>query len=375
MVIAMIALQGRIDSLIEEAVAAGTCSGATVSVWHRGAEVVSASAGHLSNEREEECSVDTWFDLASLTKYFSAITIHVLVERGLLGYDQPIAVHLDGFRGDEQRERVTLRHLLTHTSGIPDIYPAWEPALMAWLAEHPETDTVGAWPVPNRDALREEFERLPLVAEPGTQFIYSCVGYNTAMLLAEKATRRPWFELVSDLTLRPLGVEIDYHAPTPPAATEIDHVHRRGVIQGHVHDEFSWALGGHGANAGLFGTAYAVASAFDRLRRDDLPCLAEALWENQIPRILGRELCDPEEAPWGHSMGLRIGQVNFMGSTVARGHTGFTGTSCWTEHESELTVALLTNRVHPTRDGDIAHNLRLAVASAAREGLARPVAS
>ncbi|MGJ6981377.1 serine hydrolase domain-containing protein [Aestuariimicrobium soli] len=364
-----------LETTLSKAVADRICSGATCVVV-RDQEVlgtaavgtlvsVNADGSRVRSDQLEPVTDSSWFDLASITKVVSAITLHTLVERGQLGYDEPVATHLPGYRGDADRERVTLRHLLTHTSGLPDIYTDWERRINGWIAGNPGR-WVSEWPLDDRREIVAQIESMPLVAAPQTVWRYSCVGYNTAMLVAERETGQRWADLVQHLVLDPMGLtEISFTPGAEVAATEIDAAHARGVIRGIVHDEFSWALGGRSANAGLFGTARAVARLGEAIRLDQLPCSRDGLWLNEMPHLLGRPVCDPDEAPWGHSMGLRIGQASWMShpdvgergdlpegtAAESRGHTGFTGTSVFTDEGARLTVALMTNRVHPTREG------------------------
>lgn len=368
-------LEIELAALLDAALAEGLASAASVAVLHEGRVVAEVGGGWLAShddaghpiEPADRATADasTWFDLASITKLYSAITLHTLIGQGALTLDQPVASLLPGWRGDPDRERVLLSHLLTHTSGLPDIYPGWQAPLQSWVRSHPGQKVI-AWPVDDVAGRRAELEAMPLAAAPQTRYSYSCVGFNTAMLLAEASTERPWAELVSSLVLGPLGVAVDFTPHGPVAATEVEPELGRGAISGQVHDEFSWALGGRCANAGLFGTARGVAATVDRLRNDTLPSASAPLWDNQIPRLLGRDLCDPVDSPWGHSLGLRIGQQSWMSELGgrARGHTGFTGTSVFTDREAGLTVALMTNRVHPTRDSADTNPLRAAVARA-----------
>ncbi|WP_022910809.1 serine hydrolase domain-containing protein [Aestuariimicrobium kwangyangense] len=387
----MPSLAQSLSSVLAAAVEAETCSGATCVVVHDGTVVASSAQGTLASvncdgsrvrsDQLEPVTDSSWFDLASITKVVSAITLHTVVERGHLGYDEPLATHLEGYRGDPDRERVTLRHLLTHTSGLPDIFPDWERRILGWVAANPGR-WLRDWPLDDRRELRAQVERLPLLSPPQKVWRYSCVGYNTAMLLAERATGQRWADLVQHLVLDPLGLgEIAFAPPSGAddgrqvAATEVDTTHARGLVRGVVHDEFSWALGGRCANAGLFGTARAVAALAEAIRLDQLPCSRDGLWLNEMPALLGRAVCDPDEAPWGHSMGLRIGQLSWMWHPElgevgrrARGHTGFTGTSVFTDDQSRLTVSLMTNRVHPTREGaDAITPLRSEVARLAHQ--------
>lgn len=376
-------LSQRIADRVNESLAAGIGSGAVVQVRHGGRVVTDYSAGvllsydgtgsRLPEGDQPAVHPDTWFDLASLTKVVSTMTLLTLVRRGELALDAPIGEHLPTYQGSEDPRRgdVTLRHLLTHTSGLPAVWGGWRDPLTAYLRAHPDQLLAG-WPADDRAALIASLLAVELEHRPGSHWEYSCVGYNTAMLLAEAATSLNWPELVHQCVLEPLSLvgQMAFGAdPSHCAATEVEPHLGRGVVWGQVHDESSWSLGGACANAGLFGSAAAVAVLGEVIRTGHTPegephFDPELMWANALPAILGRELADPVESPWGHSLGLRIGQVAWMGAhgRHSRGHTGFTGTSVQIDRDEAVTIVVLTNRVHPTRDGDPGHRLRAAVA-------------
>lgn len=350
-------LQEAASERLELAIANQWCSAASVVVLHEGRTLARHGVGTLARIGDdgkpvadpEPADVSTWFDLASVTKVFSAVTLLTLVERGELGLDGPISAHLPSFR-DGDRDRVTLRMLLSHTAGLPAVWEGWR-----WRAGE------------SRDELLADVLSIPLVRAPGSDWEYSCLGYNTAMALAEQVTGRAWPELVGSLVLAPLGLadHIAFIPAGPVAATEYQPELGRGVVQGIVHDEAAWSLGGACANAGLFGTADGLARFGELMRLDQLACSTQLLFENALPGILGRELATPEEPPsWGHSLGLRIGQA-WMHSPHARGHTGFTGTSLMVDRELGLVVVVLANKVHPRRSEEQVHRLREEIADLA----------
>lgn len=375
-------LTDELVALLQAGLGQGLASAASAVVMVDGELVAEVGGGALAshgddrsplpNSQQVPAGPDTWFDLASITKLYSAITLHSLVDRRVLDHDQPVAELLPGWATDAPRRQVTLRHLMTHTSGLPDIYPGWHTPLQGWLSTHPG-QRLTDWPVDDQAARRAELERTALVYPPGAGWLYSCVGYNTAMLVAEAATGMRWADLVEQAVLQPLAEQVAWQPQGPVAATEVEPELGRGAIAGQVHDEFSWALGGRCANAGLFGTARGVAATLDLVRTNGLGFSSAPLWDNQIPALLGRDLCDLFQARWGHSMGLRIGQESWMSElgSQARGHTGFTGTSVFTDAEAGLTVALMTNRVHPSRDSADTNPLRAAVARAGYAAAAR----
>ncbi|WP_247828195.1 serine hydrolase domain-containing protein [Arthrobacter antioxidans] len=314
----------------------------------------------LSANERVTAQAETVYDLASVTKVVSALTLLALVGEGVLDLDRPIGAHLPSFRVGE-RSSITLRHLLTHTSGLPGTWDGWR--------------TVPARP--GRDALLADILSLPLAATPGTAFAYSCVGFTVAMALAEEATGQPWPELVTAKVLDPLAA-LDPRAASLTfgpdrsacAATELQVVpvcgSVRGMVRGEVHDETAWALGGAVANAGLFGTASAVLALGTVLRDRAEALVPEALavelWQDQLPRILGSH----RGPGFGHGLGLRIGQREWMGAhgRTARGHNGFAGTSLLMDRDRGVVVVLLTNRVHPSREHNAMAGFRSALADA-----------
>jgi CubicO group peptidase (beta-lactamase class C family) len=157
-------------------------------------------------------------------------------------------------------------------------------------------------------------------------------------------------------------------------ATEYQPALARGTVRGTVHDEASWSLGGTAGNAGLFATLGDVARFTEAIRRGEDERTGVWMWDDQLPGILPP---DAERPPHGASLGLRIGETAWMGASGAdcRGHTGFTGTSLQIDRGRGVTVVLLTNRVHPTRDGGSAHPLRAAVAAVAEAALAAAAGS
>ncbi len=303
------------------------------------------SFGALTYEPDaREATVDTIFDLASLTKVIATTTLVMrAVDDGMLTLDDHVRQRLPEWQGAD-RQAVTVRELLGHSSGLPAYLPFFR-------------DHTG----------RVEFEpaicHTPLEYSPGTQSIYSDLGFILLGFLLEDAGPRAagrfdpattfaarFKRIATFITPEPLAF-----SPTRPwrersAPTEVDPWRGRLLI-GEVHDENTWALGGAAGHAGLFGTASAV-GAFARaalrtlagqnllaqpatfrefIRRTPVPGSSRALgWDTMLPTS---------------SCGTHM-------SESAIGHTGFTGTSLWIDWERDLYVVLLTNRVHPTRENN-----------------------
>ena len=339
-------LRHELQRLLNQAVKEGVAPAASCAVVLQGKELPVITAG--------DCGSATLFDLASVTKLFTAVTALALVGDGRLQLDAPVGRHLRAYsRG--QKSAVTLRHLLTHTSGLPSEWRGWDAALSSRRGF-------------DRPALIADLLAMDLEAAPGTRFEYSCAGFNTVMVLAEHITQRPWEQLVRERVLYQLPTHgitgkprIDHSAPT-----EFQPALGRGLVRGIVHDEAAWSLGGLSGNAGMFATADGLrvfgSALLHGLPGILSPALAGEMWRSQLPEVLGANF-NPENPGFGHGLGLRINQQPWMGDggAQARGHAGFTGTSLLVDKERQIVVALLSNRVSPSRDGDDATGLRKAV--------------
>ena len=266
---------------------------------------------------------DTIFDLASITKLFTTVVVLSLVDRRALDLDAPI--------GD-----LTLRQLLTHTAGLPPEEPA----------------THGATPERARALVRAVRPEVP----PGTVHRYSDLGPVLAGWVAEAVAGEPLDALVRRYVTGPLGLVDTGYRPDPVT------YHRIAPTEygtGAVHDEMAAALGGVAGHAGVFATAADLARFGEALRTGALlsPASTAELRRDQVPDL-------PIEG-YRQGLGARLDAPSFMGPLRGFGHSGFTGTSIVVDPERELTVVLLTNRVHPRRDGPSVEPVRRAVSELA----------
>lgn len=325
--------------------------GHVVAAAHAGAaELFTPAGGLLAHPRG--LGPGEVFDLASLTKVLVAVTALTQVRSGVIGLDDPVARHLPAFTGDGRGD-VLVRHLLIHTSGLPAMFEQWDiPA--------------------DRD------ERVAIVLAQrlqnpaGRVHTYSCVGYQVLGLLLEQATGQPLPELLAREVTGPLGmVDTGYHPAEPDRAvpTEYQYDPARGLVRGQVHDEAAWVLGGAG-NAGVFATAADVLTFAEAIRTATGPI------DEAIRDLLSTDLLDARQrsaAGFGQAVGLRVGDASFMGADAdgLLGHTGFTGTSLVIDPARELSVVLLTNRVHPYRSVFTVMGLRRAVMELAQSWVDR----
>jgi uncharacterized protein YbbC (DUF1343 family)/CubicO group peptidase (beta-lactamase class C family)/beta-glucosidase-like glycosyl hydrolase len=354
----------EVDRLLEEFVAAGAFPGAVVAVGKSGKLVHLRAFGRHSYDAEAPAvTVDTRYDLASLTKVIATTTAAmILVDSGRLDLDAPVQAFLPRFVGPG-KELVTVRHLLTHSSGID------------WWA--PLYEQVGDLaPEAAHAAALEIIQAKPLVAAPGEKTLYSDLGILLLGEIIERVTAEPFESYVSRRVLRPLGMTKTGYRPAPEilaevAPTELDSTWRHRPVHGEVHDENAASLGGVAPHAGLFGTAPDLARFAQMLlnggvleHRRLVSRAAVDLFTRRAEVVEGssRALGWDTKSPTGSSAGSLFSDRSF-------GHTGFTGTSIWIDPERDLFVILLTNRVHPTRDNIQIRQVRPAIADAVVRGL------
>lgn len=267
------------------------------------------------------------WDLASVTKPVVGIVVAALAERGLLSFDDPLPRHLPSYAGGD-KSAITVRQLLTHTSGLPGGTPLWR--------THQ-----------TREALLEAIRTGPLRSAPGTRVEYSSQGFVLLGLIASAASGRPLDELVAEFVCRPAGLDATTFGPVPDAVATEECPWRGRVVCGEVHDENAVVLGGICGHAGLFSTLGDIERLGQVLAGGAAELLAPASHKAMIT-------C--HTASLGLRRGLAWQGLDVPGSPVgtalapdAFGHTGFTGTSLFVEPGRGRYYVLLTNRVHPSR--------------------------
>lgn len=347
-------LAAELRARLERAVAARVTPGAVALVSRRGSIVAEVSVGRFDYDPgSPPVTASTPYDLASLTKVCATTPLILrLVADRRLQLDQPVQELLPEFSGGA-KAAVTVRHLLAHCGGLP-----------AYRRYFAEDQLSGA------QAILAAAMREPLRNEPGSTELYSDVGMMLLMACAERAGGAPFVELVQREVLDPLGMHGARFAagagavPAPP--TEHDPWRGR-VVRGEVHDENAAAMGGVSGHAGLFGTARDVARVGHAFLGG-----GAAGW---LPSAHVETARAPARIVTGSSRGLGWDTyVEGASGSTSRpsggfGHTGFTGTSIWCDPATDLCVVLLTNRVHPTRDGDGIAQLRRDIADLAAGAL------
>ena len=349
-------------SVIENAIADQAFPGATLAVGYRG-KVSYHAFGHLSYGKDSPATkLDTMYDIASLTKVVVTTTLVEKLAEGdfpsPLELDAPIERYLPQWASGPQpewRHKVTIRNLMTHSSGLPAFQEYWRTSKG------------------KSDTLRMIFAE-PLEYEPGTKVVYSDLGIILMAEIIYGLTGKPLDQLANEYVFQPLGMKDSMYNPPKKlwpaiAPTEVDERWRHRLIQGEVHDENAYAIGGVSGHAGVFSTS------------PDLAAFCQMLLNGGVyahHRILKRATIAEFTAPQPLAKNARtLGWVvPTEGSSSGRyfsahsyGHTGFTGTTIWIDPDRQLFVVVLTNRVNPTRENHKIAEVRPAVHDAILKSL------
>ncbi len=296
---------------------------------------------------------DTPYDFASVTKAIVALCAVRCASRGEFALDRMLSVYLVESGGRFTGSR-TVRALASHRSDLP----AWKPFFQAVSAADAERGTTRERILADVVATERE--------DAHGEARYSDVNYILLGEALARARRASLAQIVLDEIGAPLGLGTVLHfrgvgavdrtadiAPTEQCAW------RGRIVQGNVHDENAYALGGTSGHAGLFGTATALADvgvASLRAIDGDAAWLAPDAMREMIAPLPGgsHRMGWDGKSPVGSSVGSVLGPRTF-------GHLGFTGTSLWCDPDAHVVVALVTNRVHPSRDNPAIKDLRVAV--------------
>lgn len=274
------------------------------------------------------------FDLASLTKIFTTVTALRLVDDGALDLDEPVASVLSVGSGRDA-ETITLRHLLTHTSGLPAEGRLWRTGMRG-------------------EQLRDAVLGSALLSRPGDTHRYSDVGFIAIGELLERVSGRRLDALVGETAAR-IGAEWLTWTPDAARAVAAEVQPHRGLVRGEVHDELAAALERPAGHAGLFGTVHDVA-ALARVVRDDGVGAGGRVLSADTARLLREPVVQADG--FEQAVGLRVRDANWMGRADAVGHTGFTGTAFAVSPRTGDYGVLLLNRVHTTREDADASDVR-----------------
>ena len=357
--------------VIEKAIAEKAFPGATLAVGYRGKVSVRAFGKLSYDVKAAAANPNTIYDIASLTKVVATTTLVAKLVEGdfavPLDLDAKIERYLPEWAGGpnpEWRHRVTVRHLLTHTSGLPAFKEYWRTTNSRATAKR----STG-----KQDTLARIFAE-PLEYEPGTKEIYSDLGIILMAEIIERLTGGTLDDLAKSTNFSPLGMkDTMYHPPKKLwpqiAPTEIDNQLRHRLVQGEVHDENAFVIGGVSGHAGIFSTAPDLAAFCQMLLNGGVYAHQRILRRATIAQFTTPQQLSAGTRTLGWAVPTEGGSSGHYFSAHSFGHTGFTGTSIWIDPDRQLFVVLLTNRVHPTRENTKIQQVRPALHDAVMQAL------
>jgi beta-glucosidase-like glycosyl hydrolase/CubicO group peptidase (beta-lactamase class C family) len=360
---AMVSRLKPVYDLLDRAVADGAFPGGVLAAGLRGQLVVHPFGKLTRDAKSPIVGADTIYDVASLTKPVVTTTaLMMLFEQNQLDLDAPVARYLPEWAAAAKsdpdpawRARVTIGMLLLHDSGLPGIRQFFR-------------DTKGHEAIVAR-AIAE-----PLVHEPGTQVEYSDLGYILLGEIVERLTGKSLDVFAKQSIFPPLGMKQSMFNPSRDlrariAPTEEDLTYRKRLIQGEVHDENSWAMGGVAGHAGLFSTAGDIAAFAQMILNGGIYSHHRLLTRATVQKFTARQTIGGSARTLGWDVPVQSSSSGHYFSPESFGHAGFTGTSLWIDPERSLFVVLLTNRVNPTRANEKIREVRPALHDAVLKAL------
>ncbi|MDM5224658.1 serine hydrolase [Cytobacillus sp. NJ13] len=335
----------EIDPLMEEMISEGVMPGAVTFVARRGHIVQHDAYGYSYRYTDDkfteaqnpiEMKEDTIFDLASISKIFTTTAAMILYDEGRFQLDDPVAKYIPEF-AENGKENVTIRQLMTHTSG----FTAWIPLYSQGSSREDRMQIVFKYPLAN---------------EPGEAYTYSDLNMITLGALIERLSGQSLDEFVKKRVTNPLGMKDTMYNPPESlkqriAATEYQPAIGRGLVWGEVHDENAWSLDGVAGHAGVFSTASDLAKLAHMYVNDGRYGSKQILKEETVKMLIQNQI--PQFPGDDHGLGWELGQGWFMDALsegTSLGHTGYTGTSIVINRNNGTIAILLTNRVHPSRN-------------------------
>lgn len=328
----------QLDAAVTNAIAARRCPGAVVWVERQGESYQKAFGDRALKPTREPMTLDTVFDVASLTKVVAtAPAVMWLVEHDLVKLDEPVRTYLPELRA-EGTLRLTVRHLLTHTSGFAN-------------------GISGAMFRGREGGLARAMQERPLVV-PGTEFHYCDLNFILLAGLVERVTKQPLEEFVTEKFYRPLKMTDTGFLPSSSLRPRIAPTQQvaEGMLRGTVHDPTARRMGGVAGHAGVFSTAADLAR-FARMMLNEGELDGTRVLQPETVRLMTRVHTPPAIlARRGLGWDIDSGYSRPRGLLFplgSYGHTGFTGATLWLDPFSKTFAILLTNRLHPDGQGNV----------------------
>jgi beta-N-acetylhexosaminidase len=346
--------------LLNQGVAERAFPGGVLAVGHRGRLAVFACGKVSHAAGAAKVDAETIYDTASLTKPVVTTTLAaMLYEQGQLDINAPLCRYLpewDPGENPERRARVTVAHLLAHASGLP----AHEDYFLKSKGQ--------------KEILARAMAQ-PLTYEPGTQTIYSDIGFILVGAVIESLTGSGLGELAQERIFAPLGMTKTMFRPPKSLRARIAPTERtaarRQLVLGEVHDQNAWAMGGVAGHAGMFSTGPDLAIFCQMLLNGGIYAHERILRRRTVAEFTSANPLATNTRTLGWNVPTERSSSGKYFSKQSIGHTGFTGTSIWIDPTKNLFVVFLTNaaRVHPKSEDDLIRRVQPAVHNAVVECL------
>jgi len=330
-----------VDNVVSRAIQDSSFPGAVLLVGQNGKIIHEKAFGHYMYDlKSGKVSLKSIYDLASCTKVVATTTATMICfDRGMIKLDDKVAKYFPQF-AVHGKENVKIRNLLVHDSGL-------RPDIKSIQVYDSVSDKV--------NAVMNEIFQDSLIYPTGTKMVYSDLNFILLGKIIEKVTGESLDKFCEEYIFKPLHMKSTMFNPAKNltfriAPTEIDNLWRQRLIRGEVHDETSVLLGGVAGHAGLFSDAGDIAKLLQMLLQKGnyngiqiIKSKTVEFFGKKQSELSSRALGWDTKSPQGSSAGSLFSDLSY-------GHTGFTGTSIWTDPVRNLFVIFLTNRVFPTRN-------------------------
>jgi CubicO group peptidase (beta-lactamase class C family) len=358
----------KVDHLMHQGLAGKVFPGAVLLISRKDAILFFKAYGHANIYTKRPMVEDTIFDLASLTKPLATtLAIMNLVQGGKLDLEQSLGSVLPNFKQTE-KEQITIKHLLSHTSGLPDYRPYYKELAKLSIDLR-------------RDVLMSLIAKEPLIDQIGQKELYSDLGFMLLRMIVEQISGKQMGRFVEEAVYKPLDLDTSQGLffadagsrlqPEKCAATEFC-PWRKMLLEGAVHDENAYVMGGVEGHAGLFGTAESIHRLLSVLLQVYHGGSSTSVFQQRLLKTFFTKQDNTEKTLGFDTPSLHHSSCGDFFSRKSVGHLGFTGTSFWMDLERSLIVILLTNRIHPSRDNNKIKAFRPEIHNAIMKSLSGP---
>ncbi len=356
--------QREIDSIGRDAIMRYATPGMQLAVVKNGSVVHQQCFGYYTYDSLKPVSMETLYDLASLTKVMATLpAIALLVDREQIQLEDRISQYLPEFLGSNKSE-ITIKQLLSHNAGLKSYVPFWSMVmggdrLDAFYYRTPEDEandvrTYGFEPDPVMlDTLRTFIIASDLIKDP-ERYNYSDIGFMILHLLVERVTGLSFEDFLVHEFYRPMGLSNTTFNPIQRgvdlsriAPTEFDQRFRNGLVWGEVHDRNAAVFGGVSGHAGLFSNVTDLAKMMSMYLNGGVYGGRRFLSQEVLSLFNSRHFKDNRRGLGWDKKDKKVGASSMYASDESFGHTGFTGTMVWADPQNELIFVFLSNRIYP----------------------------